>query len=49
MEKINWTDRVRNVEVLQPVKEQRYILYTIKTRITELATSGMGLPSEKSQ
>jgi hypothetical protein len=31
MEKISWTDRVRNEEVLQ-VKEERNILHTIKTR-----------------
>jgi hypothetical protein len=31
MEKINWTDRVRN-EVVQRVKEDRYILHTIKRR-----------------
>jgi len=37
MEKINWTDRVRNEEVLQSVKEERYILHTIKRRITGLA------------
>jgi len=32
MEKISWTNRVRNEEVLQSVKEQRYILHTIKIR-----------------
>ena len=31
MEKISWTDRVRN-EVLERVKEERNILYTIKRR-----------------
>jgi hypothetical protein len=31
MEKISWTDRVRN-EVLQRVKEERNILQTIKRR-----------------
>jgi hypothetical protein len=31
MEKISWTDRVRN-EVLQRVKEERNILHTIKRR-----------------
>jgi hypothetical protein len=31
MEKISWTDRVRN-EVLHTVKEERNILYTIKRR-----------------
>ena len=30
MEKISWTDHVRNEEVLQGVKEQRSILQTIK-------------------
>jgi hypothetical protein len=32
MEKISWTDRVRNEEVLQRVKEQRNILHKIKRR-----------------
>jgi hypothetical protein len=32
MEKISWTDRVRNDEVLHRVKEERKILHTIKTR-----------------
>jgi hypothetical protein len=32
MEKISWTDRVRNEEVLQRVKEERTILHTIKRR-----------------
>jgi hypothetical protein len=31
MEKISWTDRVRN-EVLQGVKKERNILHTIKQR-----------------
>jgi hypothetical protein len=30
MEKISWTDRVRNEEVLHRVKEERNILHTIK-------------------
>jgi hypothetical protein len=30
MEKISWTDRVRNEEVLYTVKEERNILHTIK-------------------
>jgi hypothetical protein len=30
MEKISWTDRVRNEEVLQRVKEERNIVHTIK-------------------
>jgi hypothetical protein len=32
MEKISWTDRVRNEEVLHRVKEERNILHTIKRR-----------------
>jgi hypothetical protein len=32
MEKISWTDRVRNEEVLHGVKEERNILHTIKRR-----------------
>ena len=28
MEKISWTDRVRNTEVLQSVEEERNILHT---------------------
>ena len=32
MEKINWTDHVRNEEVLLRVKEQRYILHEISKR-----------------
>ena len=32
MEKISWTDRVRNEEVLHRVKEERNILYTVKRR-----------------
>ena len=32
MEKISWTDRVRNEEVLHRVKENRNILHTIKRR-----------------
>jgi hypothetical protein len=32
MEKIRWTDRVGNEEVLQRVKEERNILYTVKRR-----------------
>ena len=30
MEKIDWTDRVRNEEVLHAVKEDRNILHTIE-------------------
>jgi hypothetical protein len=34
MEKISWTDRVRNEEVLLRVKEQRYVLHEIRKRKT---------------
>jgi hypothetical protein len=40
MEKISWTDRVRNEEVLHRVKDDRYILHTIKReKLTGLVTS----------
>jgi hypothetical protein len=32
MEKISWTDRVRNEEVLHRVKEERNIIHTVKIR-----------------
>jgi uroporphyrinogen-III decarboxylase len=32
MEKISWTDRVKNKDVLHRVKEERNILHTIKRR-----------------
>jgi hypothetical protein len=32
MEKITWTDRVKNEEVLPRVKEERNILHAIKRR-----------------
>jgi hypothetical protein len=32
MEKVSWTDRVRNEEVLHRVKEERNILHTVKRR-----------------
>jgi hypothetical protein len=32
MEKISWTDHVRNEEVLHSVKEERNIIHTIKRR-----------------
>ena len=32
MEKISWTDRVRNEEVLRRVKKERNILHTVKRR-----------------
>jgi hypothetical protein len=36
MEKISWTDRVRNEEVLRRVKEERNIVHTIKRKKGEL-------------
>jgi hypothetical protein len=33
MEKISWTDRVRNEEVLNTVKVERNILHTIKVKM----------------
>jgi hypothetical protein len=32
MEKISWTDRVKNEEVLLRVKKERNILHRVKTR-----------------
>ena len=32
MEKMDWTDRVRNEEVLPRVKEERNVLHTAKRR-----------------
>jgi hypothetical protein len=32
MEKIGWTDHMRNEDILQRVKEERNILHTIKIR-----------------
>jgi hypothetical protein len=32
MEKINWTDRVRNEEGLHRVKEERNIIHAVKSR-----------------
>jgi hypothetical protein len=32
MEKISWTNRVKNEEVLHRVKEERNILHTVKRR-----------------
>ena len=32
MEKISWTDRVKNEEILHRVKEERNILHTVKQR-----------------
>jgi hypothetical protein len=36
MEKIIWTDRVRNEEVLRGIKEEKNILHTIKIRKANL-------------
>jgi hypothetical protein len=38
MEKISWTDHVRNEEVLLRVKKQRNILHEINRRLTGLVT-----------
>ena len=44
LEKIRWTDRVRNEKVLHRVKEERNILRTIKRRkALVLVTSGVGI------
>jgi hypothetical protein len=32
MEKIRWTDRVKNQEILHGVKEERNIVHTMKRR-----------------
>jgi hypothetical protein len=42
MEKIIWTDRVRNEEVLRKSQEERNILYRISRRLTRLVTFGVG-------
>ena len=43
MEKISWTDRVRNEVVLHGVKEERNIVHTVKEgRLTGLVTSCVG-------
>ena len=36
MERISWTDRVRNEEVLHRVKEERNIIHTIQIRKADL-------------
>jgi hypothetical protein len=36
MEKISWTDRVKNEEVLHTVKDDRNILHTVKRKKTNL-------------
>jgi hypothetical protein len=46
MEKISWTDRVRNEEVLHRVKEERNILTTIKRRKAYLVTFCVGTASK---
>jgi hypothetical protein len=38
MEKISWTDHVRNEEVLLKVKEQRNFLLEVKGRLPALVT-----------
>jgi hypothetical protein len=49
MEKIGWTDRVRN-EVLKEVKFERNILKTIKeVRLTVWVTSCVGTALENTQ
>jgi hypothetical protein len=43
MEKISWTDRVRNEEVLHRVQEEKSILRPINEgRLTEFVMSGRG-------
>jgi len=43
MEKIDWTNCVKNEVVLHKVKEERYILHTInKRRLTGFVTSCTG-------
>jgi len=44
MEKINWTDHVRNEEVLRRAKEERSILQTKKKKgkLTDLVTFCVG-------
>jgi len=42
MEKISWTDRVRNVEVLHRGKVESNILYATERRLTGLVTSCVG-------
>jgi hypothetical protein len=32
MEEISWTDHVRNEEILRTVKDEKYIVHTIKRR-----------------
>jgi len=43
MEKISWTDRVRNEEVLRTVMDERKILYTVgEGRLTGLVIACEG-------
>jgi hypothetical protein len=43
MEKISWTDRVRNEKVLHRAKEKRNIIHTIKRgKAIVLVTCGVG-------
>jgi hypothetical protein len=42
MEKISWTDRVRNEDVLLRVSEQRNILHTVKRRKANLIGHTLG-------
>jgi hypothetical protein len=44
MENISWTDRVKNVDVLQRVEKERNILHAIKRR--KASWVGDILPSE---
>jgi hypothetical protein len=45
MEKISWTDRLRNEEILQRVKEEGNMLQTImgEERLTGLVTCSAGI------
>jgi len=42
MEKVSWTDHVRDGEVLHRVKEGRNIVHKIERRLIELATACVG-------
>jgi hypothetical protein len=45
---INWTDRVKNEEILQIVKEERDMQHTVKMKASQLNWSHLAyeLPSE---
>jgi hypothetical protein len=45
MEKICWTDHVRNKEVLHTVKEEKNIIHTLHGKLTGLVTSCIGTAS----